>query len=330
MRVSVEEFIAAGGLKTIVEGEPDDLLLVAYSFEPRSSTIISCLSKSYEAIVGVVYFNEEILNPESPSSESSGYHDLRSGLAAQCHEVKTAKGSLLRPSVQLESLRSIFSRKALDREAVKSITIDATSFNRETLLMLFGLFEVFFPRARTRVFYVSPVKYGDWLSAGFKQVRNVVGFAGLQIPSRKTLLVVLYGFEHQRALKTIEEYEPSKVLLGYGGTPTEIEFLKRNREELDKVQVKLMLSQQDVEDFEFPADSIAKCADRLEQVVQPHLNEFNVVVAPMSTKLSTIAAYLVARRLPQIQVIYCVPGEYNIQGYSDGAKSVFTEELTLP
>jgi len=94
--------------------------------------------------------------------------------------------------------------------------------------------------------------------------------------------------------------------------------------------VKLVLSQQDVQDFEFPADSIAKCADRLEEVVRPYLDEFNVVVAPMSTKLSTIGTYFVARRLPQIQVIYCVPGEYNIQGYSDGAKSVFTEELTLP
>ncbi len=326
MRISIEDFRAGGGLKTIREGEPDDFLLVSYSFEPRSSAIARCLSDSYEALSGVVYYNEEILNPDVRTASSSGYDELRFALAAQCREVRTAKGSLLRPGVQLDSFRSIFSRKDLDRESVRAITIDATSFNRETLLILLGLLEAFFSNAQIRVFYVSPADYGDWLSRGFKQVRNVIGLAGLQIPSRKTLLVVLYGYEYHRALKTIEEYEPFKVLLGYGGTPTESRFLERNRDELDK----LILSQQYVEDFNFPADSIAQCADRLEQVVRPHLDEFNIVIAPMSTKLSTIATYLVARRHPQIQVIYCVPGEYNIQGYSYGTKTVFTEELTLP
>ena len=50
----------------------------------------------------------------------------------------------------------------------------------------------------------------------------------------------------------------------------------------------------------------------------------------MSTKLSTIASYLLAKHYPQIQISYCVPGEYNIESYSDGAKTVFAEELTLP
>ena len=106
------------------------------------------------------------------------------------------------------------------------------------------------------------------------------------------------------------------MLLGHGGTPTETDFLKRNREELDK----LVLSQQDVENFIFPADCILNCADRLDEVIQPYLDDFNVVVAPMSTKLSTIAVYLVARRHPQIEVTYCVPGEYNIQSYSEGRR----------
>ena len=196
MRLSVEGFRDAGGLQTISAGEPDDLLLVSYSFEPRSAIILRCLSDAYEASIGIVYYNEEILNPDRPSSQSPEYDVLRYGLADHCREMRAAKGSLLNPRIQLESLRSIFARRALDQEAVKSITIDATSFNRETLLMLLGSIEAFFPGARTRIFYVTPVKYGEWLSRGFKQVRNVIGLAGLQNPSRRTLLVVLYGYEH--------------------------------------------------------------------------------------------------------------------------------------
>ncbi|MGA2705137.1 MAG: hypothetical protein ABSH35_29095 [Isosphaeraceae bacterium] len=329
MRMSIDEFRASGGLPSIVEGQPDDLLLVAYSFEPRSSAIVRCLSESYEANLGIIYHNEEILNLDEAAPPDSSYDELRYGIADKCRVVLPAQGSLFRPGIQLESFKKLFSRRGFDRESVRTITLDATSFNRETLLILLGLIEFAFPRARIRVFYVSPVTYGDWLSAGFTQVRNVVGLAGLQVPGRKTLLMVLYGYEHQRALKAIEEYEPAKVLLGFGGTPTEIEFLKRNLEELDKVQKKLVLSQQDVADFEFPADSISHCTQRLEEIIKPYLDSFNIVVAPMSTKLSTIATYLVARKHPQIQVAYCVPGEYNIQSYSEGAKTVFTEELTL-
>ncbi|WP_165233526.1 hypothetical protein [Aquisphaera insulae] len=329
MRTLFDEFKAGGGLTTIVPGQPDDLLLVAYSFEPRSLAVVECLSDSYEANLGVIYNNQEIVSIENGGPPISSYDELRFGIAARCREVRQAQGSLVRPGVQLETFTKIFTRRGFDRESVRSITLDATSFNRETLLMLLGIIEFAFPKARIRVFYVSPVTYGDWLSAGFKQVRNVIGLAGLQIPGRKTLLVLLYGFEHQRALKAIEEYEPAKVLLGFGGTPTEIEFLKRNLEELDKVQKKLVLSQQEVMEFEFRADSIAHCAKQLEEVIRRELDSYNVVMAPMSTKLSTIATYVVARKHPQIQVAYCVPGEYNTQSYSDGTKSVFTEELTL-
>ncbi len=48
----------------------------------------------------------------------------------------------------------------------------------------------------------------------------------------------------------------------------------------------------------------------------------------MSTKLSTLSTYLFAKKHPQVQVSYCVPAEYNIDSYSQGAKTVFVEELT--
>jgi hypothetical protein len=265
MRASVADFKSSGGLRPIVEGEPDDLILVSYSFEPRSSTIVQNLAEDYEANLGVVYANEEILNLKKRSNnpDALDFDEMGYRLAARCSAIRQAKGSLQKPSVQLESLQGIFARKGSDCESVTRITVDATAFNRETLLILFGLLDTYFPIARKRVVYVSPEKYGDWLSAGFQKVRNVIGLAGLQEPSRKTMLVVLYGFEHHRALKALEEYEPSKVLIGSGGNPTEPDFLKRNLEELDKVQMKLALSQQEVDYFQFPADNIAACSARL-------------------------------------------------------------------
>jgi hypothetical protein len=325
MRVSIAEFKTNGGLGPMVAGTPDDLILLSCSFEPRSWTILENLAHDYQAAMGIAYLNEDFYPERRPFGTNSEFDHFKHKLARHTHAVRPAKGVILEPKVQLGSFQAIFSKLG-GPDDVKNITIDATTFNRETLLILLGLTDTFFPKSRKRIVYVSPAGYGSWLSGGFQQVRNVIGLSGLQDPSKKTLLVVLYGYESHRALKTIEEYEPSKVLLGFGGTPTDIDFLKRNRDELDQVKA-LTLSQQETEDFEFPADSIANCAMRLEEVVEPLFAEYNVVITPMSTKLSTIAAYLVAKKFPQIQISYCVPGEYNTADYSHGAKTVFIEEL---
>jgi hypothetical protein len=325
MRFSISEFMAQGGLKPI-SSEPDDLIFVACSFEPRASTVVDQLTSAYAARFGVVYFNEEIVDAKLHSGARDACHQMQRQLTDCVDSLVVTKGSLRNPSVQLNSLRELFGSKRIDPESVKNITVDSTAFNRESLLILFGLIDSYFPSAKRRVLYVSPDGYGDWLSAGFQQVRNVIGLGGLQDPTKRTLLAVLYGFEHHRAIKTIEEYEPSVVLLGFGGNPTDVEFLKRNLEELDKVK-KLALTQQEVQEFDFPADNITACAGRLEEVLGPHVDNYNVVIAPMSTKLSTLSAYLFARNHPQVQISYCVPAEYNINHYSHGAKTVFVEEL---
>jgi hypothetical protein len=149
-----------------------------------------------------------------------------------------------------------------------------------------------------------------------------MGFCGTQAASKPTILAVLSGFESHRTQKVVEEHEPSKLLLGVGDPPTAPEFLERNR-----VEQSLMLSRQDVVRFDFDAGDIQNCRNALHSVLEPYLDTANVVIAPMSTKFSTIAALLVAEAHPQVQITYCVPGEYNIYDYSKGVNAIFVEGL---
>jgi hypothetical protein len=57
------------------------------------------------------------------------------------------------------------------------------------------------------------------------------------------------------------------------------------------------------------------------------LGDNNVVVAPMSTKPSTLGALLLAEEHPEVQITYCVPGEYNVRDYSSGAEALFVDGL---
>lgn len=153
-------------------------------------------------------------------------------------------------------------------------------------------------------------------------MRNVAGFAGIQHPSRPTLLAVLSGFEPERTLRIIEEHEPVKVLLGIGDPPADHSFLERNVNEQ-----KLILSRQDIEEFKFPADNIKRCWDCLENLLTSYLDGYNVVITPMSTKLSTLSAFLVGECHPEMQISLAVPGEYNTVHYSEGVKSIFIDSL---
>ena len=224
--------------------------------------------------------------------------------------------------LQLVSLRKSLAEDGSEALPGAAITLDTTTFNREALITATALLRTHFPQSAIRAVYVSPKDHGEWLSRGFRCVRNVMGFGGLQVASRPTILTVLSGFEPERTLNIIEGHEPTKVLLGIGDPPTSPRFLERN-----VAEQKLALARQDVEEFTFPANSIRDCWTQLESVVRPYLADHNVILAPMSTKLSTLAAILTAEQHPEIQMTYCVPGEYNVHEYSTGAENIFIEQI---
>ena len=40
-----------------------------------------------------------------------------------------------------------------------------------------------------------------------------------------------------------------------------------------------------------------------------------------------MAAFLTPEKYPEVQLTYCVPGEYNVTEYSEGSRGVLVEEI---
>lgn len=318
----VEKLKISGGLPTVREDVKDDIFLVCASYEPRTVVAAESLSKQYHSKRAVIYINRELLEGPAKEKTRSNLDQLKAVLASHCDAVITAEGSWLDPICQLSSLREALLTGGSGEAGEALITLDTTAFNREALLTATALLRTGFPKSRIRALYVSPRDHGEWLSRGFRCIRNVMGFAGTQSSSRPTILTVLSGFEPDRTLKIIEEHEPAKVLLGVGDPPTAERFLRRNISEQ-----RLILARQDVEEFHFPTDDIKGCQEHLERLLGPYLSDYNVILAPMSTKLSTLAVLLLSLDHPEIQITSCVPGEYNIDDYSTGAESLFIDEI---
>lgn len=312
--------LTGGARPSLFENERDDLFVCCASFEDRSLTAVRCLHKSYFASRGLVYVNAEFAKMHNTTR--SHLYAMIAGLAVRSERIEVSEGSLFDVRLQLEALKTGLSLLQDSDIAYRTVTIDATTFNRESLLLLCGLLSSGETRPAIRVLYTSPMRHGDWLSRGVRKVRNVIGFAGTRDPQLPTALVMLSGFEGERALKIIEEHEPAKLYVGVGDPPTSDEFLSRNVSEQH-----LVLSRQDVERFYFPANDIDGAYKSISSIITRCEGVFNVVIAPMSTKLSTLAVLRVAVERPEVQVTYCVPGEYNTVDYSVGERRLFVDQL---
>lgn len=81
-----------------------------------------------------------------------------------------------------------------------------------------------------------------WLSKGVRTIRSVVGYSGDMSPIKDLLLIILVGFEYERAQTLIEVFEPSKLYLGMA-SPTEShnESLSEiNRSNFEKLLEKIL------------------------------------------------------------------------------------------
>jgi hypothetical protein len=321
MKLKPEDLSRQGGIASAQSNRPDDLFIVCASYEPRTTFVADSLARDYRTNRALVYVNAEFLQGGAGPKTKANLYRLIECLARHSEDVTVVEGSWLHAVDQLKAIRQALLTNQ-NPPGPFVTTLDCTTFNREALLTTLLLLRSLYPALQCRVLYTSPENHGKWLSSGFRSIRNVMGLAGTQRSSRPTVLVILSGFEPHRTEKVIEEHEPAVVLLGVGDPPTAPEFLERNRSEQ-----KLVLARQDVQEFRFSALDMAQCVTHVSDVLRPYIETHNVVIAPMSTKFSTVATLLVTERYPDVQVTYCLPGEYNVHDYSAGVKALFIQEL---
>jgi len=132
--------------------------------------------------------------------------------------------------------------------------------------------------------------------------------------------VIMIGFEIDRASTIIETYEPAEVVLGRGAASDSIsdDLYQRNKAFFEDLQRQFDVHQT----FEFSARDPLQTAIDLEREI--HLDhDFNVIVAPLNTKLSTLGAGVYALRHKEIQVCYAPAMEYNEETYSTPGVDVY-------
>ena len=211
---------------------------------------------------------------------------------------------------------------------LENAVVDITSFRREELLILMGVLTNFLERdSSLEIYYISAGRMAtDWMTRNVEQHRSVIGYSGHMRPSLPTRLVLLMGFEVERAWSIIENYEPSQILVGVGREADSIspQLRERNLHFVDELsrQLEAVSSQ-----FEFSPRDPLNVVSELDRLLSNELSDYNVVIAPLHTKLSTLGAGLYSLINPDVQICYASVSEYNMEAYSTVGELVFFGRL---
>ena len=223
---------------------------------------------------------------------------------------------------------------SIQSEQINSILIDVTAFTHESLLIILRLVQIYFPDSIISGIYASASEYsiGDdidqkWLSRGIGDVRPVLGYPGQIIPSKKNHLIVIVGYEYERATGIIEALEPNSISLGYGvsGSATTEKNKDANERYMHLVQ-QVATSFTNTNCFEIPCDnpylSYKGIVSEIDKAIQS-----NVIIAPMNNKLTTIGVAWAAFMNKDVQLCYAKTLCYNYFNYSNPSEYCYIFDL---
>ena len=301
-----------------------DVFLASASFETRCLAVVKSLdvSRVRSAVLGC-----------SVSHLSSLQQNLDSMEAMFTCDIRRLEYFANDPVRSMRSIGAVLGNTFEGNP--KCVLMDITTFTRESLLML-----LFFFRKNMRscdkleLLYVPAKEYSlgeegsqKWLSKGVSEVRSVLGFPGAMRASRSTHMVVMVGFEFERAVEIVNICEPSFVSLGFADGA---EQATMSHQELnEQVVEKLSRVFGDVESFMFRSYDIVGTRDEVIRQIEKR-PECNVVVAPMHTKISTVGAALLALEEEHVQLCYAPAKIYNVEHYSVASENyvqVYIERL---
>ena len=299
-----------GNLKKCFDEVNIDLFICSASYEDRSISIAKSINSS-NIVHSIIAFNKEFAE-----ASSQNFNFLQSTLGQDCSAIELDTNNPLNTA---DVIAQEFER--LNAKPIGRIVIDITAFTRESLLIILKYVVIKFSDcAKIEFLYANAKEYSvgnsiedKWLSRGNREIRSVLGYPGMFRPSRSNHLIVLVGFEHDRALSLIEEWDPAKISLGIGD---ENQWATQGHQQANQHRLDRLQRVVDSDNkFVFNGYDAKETKDAIHKLIQ-NSQDYNNILAPMNTKISTIGAGIVAIEDESIQLCYVQPNVYNTDKYS--------------
>jgi len=309
--------------------EPDDLFLVAASFEDRCRRAAEKLSSKFTARA-IVFQYEDTL--ESVAGLANGRH-LKSLLTASSIESPDVLPCRFGDPFSATRVLDIWLQDHRCSSREPCITIDVTCFTKLHILLLLRLLEERLPQARIRILYTEPQAYatafGRKLTYGISDTFYIPLNSGHNW-GRAAALFVFLGHEPLRAERVIEEIEAEETILiqGEPGYSPEMARMseRMNRYLLNRAWYNGEFKLASCSTYEF-TEVATLLSGLVNELDARGIGTF--YVAPLGTKLQALGIDYVRRALPEKRLIvaYPAPARYEKKYYSQGMGPTYSALL---
>jgi len=207
---------------------------------------------------------------------------------------------------------------------IRQVSIDISSFSTSALIQVLDYFLFKSDFKQIRIIYTEAIEYypkmapqasdEEYLSAGVKKVLTLPNFSGIYTPGYSPLLIILLGFEPIRARGILNLFQPSKKI-GIIGIPSRPDLGWRR--DLAKEMYRNFFGDQD-RMVECPEFDYRKAYDALEELYDEFIQTNNITIAPLGSKMQTLAVLLFLEKHPDVQLLVSIPIRYDPRRYSEG------------
>lgn len=294
-----------GHVVTVASPEPDDVLILAASWEQR------CLGLAQKM---VVYRCGHILMTIYDGKSKKREENIKK-LRKLLPNVGRLKELDARHSSPIENVcETIEFIRKLNLNRTPRISLDASSFTRKHLLQLLQGLDLAGLLGSCNLYHTEPLDYhtqdNESMSEGISSVKAIETFGGAIRPSRDSLLILFLGFEGRRALAFLENLEPNRTVVVIPDPPYREDWKGRA-----EAQHHYLLSC-------LPRDVLFKAHSLLPSSTEELLlkisadaafspAKYNYFVGPMGTKAQLVGLYRFWRqKRGALTVVYASPVRY--------------------
>ncbi|MGD0081362.1 MAG: hypothetical protein ABSB80_12035 [Methanoregula sp.] len=294
----------------------NEVFIGCSSFEERCLGTIKRLSANYNYSKAFIFiYDKPDLRREEHTQKIS--------------EILKSKGSFeIIPASESDPLLSI---KTLIRKLNKikidskkiTISIDITTFTKKHLTLLLNYLDKNDLFNSTRIFYSEPKEYTSNLylpmSFGILPIYTITGFVTTQSLNKQNLLAIFLGYEGDRAMALVNNFEPNETILFIPDPPYHPEW-KGRTEEMNKNLIEIIGADK-VESIDSLNPHLM--LEKLERLFgnrgKYDLRKYHCSISPLGTKPQALGLYLFWRQHKgKFSIVYAPPCQHNEAFYSKG------------
>lgn len=312
MNLKIQPLIKQGIISSTIPNEPDDVFICCCSPEERCKGAILKFYNYKAKHVFLIRYN--------------GCNDKKKKNIKEMKELLKSVGEIIEITIDeqnpipvLMDLINKIDNACLNPDR-KKITLDVSTMIKWHILLFLKYLDLKNLLKNVRILYTEPLDYEtnlfNPLSFGIKKIFPIPLFSGEHDFSNESMLIIMLGYEGNRALALLEKKDPNKCLLLVAKPPYHDEWEGRT-EDMNKPVINLV-GKSNIRYIDSRNPTIV--ANQLNEILSdPSVSSFNHYISPLGTKPQTIGLYLYLATNPQNTIlIYGSPLRHNELFYSHG------------